>query len=191
MAFTGKGLIHNVLLIRQLIQHREQMKRFLLEGSSVSCTTRKARDDEIECVIAKSDGGSITKNNESELKWSDNEESMRYVCKRKKTNELLEAAVDQEDRAKVVVDFPTNSDAIAHVEGRMLTTGLQTTNELDYRNEIGHKELIFFLPNIDTHVASGDHVAIGRWGEALVYQFLLLSRPEDTIEWVNAQVLIC
>ena len=48
VAFTGTCLIQNVLLIRQLIQHREQMERFLLEGSGVSCTTRKARDDEIE-----------------------------------------------------------------------------------------------------------------------------------------------
>lgn len=44
------------------------------------------------------------------------------------------------------------------------------------------------MPYIDVPVSSGDHTAIGRWGEALVYQYLLLSRPKDTVEWVNLEV---
>ena len=75
------------------------------------------------------------------------------------------------------------------------------------------RDYCFCLPWTSPAVAEGNHTAIGRWGEALVYQFLLFTRcefveprhpctvpyhshtsyhrSEDSVVWLNSSIESC
>ena len=82
--------------------------------------------------------------------------------------------------------------ALHKVHGGLAKSGSYTKNEfsMEYLSksslcvEVNNKSLLPYLPNTQT-VNFGDIKALGKWGEALVYQYLLANHPQYDVEWVN------
>ena len=197
--FTTNRLHHDRLILRHVLTEKYKVvfSGEVTEEEPLSVEAKIRRDI---CT------NSLQQEKESRkrLTMNDGNDSMELHCKRRAK---LDTTINDNDgdepdgngevgsssssssfcRVKVEV-YKSNTSSTqgehinnVHVEEKMMSSRVnyhaQEVDFLDFYK--------FCVPNATPLVHCGDHNSVGRWGEALVYNFLLFTRPEVEVKWMN------
>ena len=183
--FTSNNLQHDDLILRHVL--REKSK-----STAVNNITESPSVDAIIRQDLQTQSLEQEMESRKRLKENGNDGSMEQLIKRRAQRSTFNDDVGEINSSssplcKVEVEIfrPSNltvkTQSNLHIEEKITSPKVNyMAEEIDCLNCCE-----YCVPHVTLQVNSCDHHAVGRWGEALVYNFLLLTRPEAEITWMN------
>lgn len=191
------GPLHHDMLLLQHIRRRRfeseiELKKRFLEGVSET-QTHKKRPLNKEAVKVSSMEYSygcnydvnhhINCNIRNDMMFSSSSTNRSGLADLLKISDQKPSDDNSKDGTQVAVEiFHFNTSTSSFVEKKMHMTRTEAVHSIDM-----NRVYSFCLPWKSPPVDTDDHRVIGRWGEALVYQFLLFTRSNDAIVWLNLE----